>query len=173
MRLKKVIIISGTPGTGKTVLGKALVKEGKKGEHLELGEMIKKEGLYLGYDHGRDTLIMDEEKFREKIREIMEREEEEKERFLVMDGHVADLISKDLVDLVVVLKCNPKVLRERLKEKGYFEEKIEENVEAEIMEICLNDALEAFGEEKILVIDTSINSLEKAVEIVIEKLLEC
>jgi adenylate kinase len=171
LRLKKVIVISGTPGTGKTVLGKALVKEGKKGEHLELGEMIKEEGLYLGYDQERDTLILDGEKFQERIRELIENNEE-KEGFLVIDGHIADLIPKDLVDLVVVLKCNPKVLRERLKEKDYFEEKIEENVEAEIMEVCLNDALEAFGEEKIMVLDTSVTSGEELAIRVIEKLLE-
>ncbi len=171
MRLRKVIVISGTPGTGKTVLGKAIVKEGERGEHLELGEVIKEEGLYLGYDHERDTLIMDGEKFQERIREIIEKDEE-KEGFLVIDGHVADLIPEDLVDLVVVLKCNPKVLRERLKEKDYFEEKIEENVEAEIMEICLNDALEAFGEEKIMVMDTSIMPVEEIAKRVIEKMLE-
>lgn len=172
MRLKKVIVISGTPGTGKTVLGKALVKEGERCEHLELGEMIKKEGLYLGYDHERDTLILDVETFQEKTKEIIEGNEGEKEGFLVIDSHVADLIPRDLVDLVVVLKCNPKVLRERLKEKAYFEGKIEENVEAEIMEICLNDALEAFGEEKIMVLDTSKAPVEELAKRVIEKILE-
>ena len=98
-----MIVISGTPGTGKTILGQALVKEGKKGEYLELGDMIKEEGLYLGYDHERDTLILDVEKFQKKIREIIERTEGEKEEFLIIDGHVTDLIPKDLVDLVVVL----------------------------------------------------------------------
>ena len=166
-----MIVISGTPGTGKTILGKELVKEGKKGEHLELGVMIKEEGLYLGYDHDRDTLILDVEKFQERMRELIENNEE-KEDFLVIDGHIADLIPTDLVDLVVVLKCNPKVLRERLKEKDYFEEKIEENVEAEIMEVCLNDALEAFGKEKIMVLDTSVTSIEELAKRVIEKLLE-
>jgi len=169
LRLKKVIVISGTPGTGKTILGQALVKEGKKGEYLELGDMIKEEGLYLGYDHERDTLILDVEKFQKKIREIIERTEGEKEEFLIIDGHVTDLIPKDLVDLVVVLRCNPKVLRERLKVKGFLEEKIEENVEAEIMEICLNDALEAFDEEKIIVIDTTKAKVEELAKRLLEK----
>jgi len=164
-----VIVISGTPGTGKTILGQALVKEGKKGEYLELGDMIKEEGLYLGYDHERDTLILDVEKFQKKIREIIERTEGEKEEFLIIDGHVTDLIPKDLVDLVVVLRCNPKVLRERLKVKGFLEEKIEENVEAEIMEICLNDALEAFDEEKIIVIDTTKAKVEELAKRLLEK----
>lgn len=164
-----MIVISGTPGTGKTILGQALVKEGKKGEYLELGDMIKEEGLYLGYDHERDTLILDVEKFQKKIREIIERTEGEKEEFLIIDGHVTDLIPKDLVDLVVVLRCNPKVLRERLKVKGFLEEKIEENVEAEIMEICLNDALEAFDEEKIIVIDTTKAKVEELAKRLLEK----
>jgi adenylate kinase len=42
-----------------------------------------------------------------------------------------------------------------LKKRGYTKQKVEENLEAEVIGVCQMDALYAFGEEKVYEIDTS------------------
>ncbi|MHA1851037.1 MAG: adenylate kinase family protein, partial [Candidatus Thorarchaeota archaeon] len=43
----------------------------------------------------------------------------------------------------------------RLIDREYKEEKVNENVEAEVLGVCQLDAIDAFGEERVLEIDTS------------------
>ena len=69
---------------------------------------------------------------------------------LVLDGHFSQDIK---CDLVVVLRTQPKVLRERLKERDWSAGKIEENVQAEIMEVIMQEAIETG--QKVLEIDTT------------------
>ena len=46
-----------------------------------------------------------------------------------------------------------KILKKRLKKKKYSENKIRENLDAEIFDICLNEAKES--RHKVIVIDTT------------------
>ena len=47
------------------------------------------------------------------------------------------------MDKCVIMVCSDrKVLRKRLEARGYSKKKVEENIEAEIMESCLEDARE-------------------------------
>lgn len=48
----------------------------------------------------------------------------------VIDGHFSHNLP---VDAVVVLRCNPDILRDRLKQRGYSDSKIESNVEWELL----------------------------------------
>ena len=57
---------------------------------------------------------------------------------------------KRYVDEVIVVRCDVKTLRRRLKKRKYSEKKIEENVEAEIMETCLIEARELGHKVKVI-----------------------
>ena len=57
------------------------------------------------------------------------------------------------VDLCIVAKCDIKVLGKRLKKRKYGKNKVRENVECEIFDVCLNEAKEA--KHKIFVIETT------------------
>ena len=65
-------------------------------------------------------------------------------------------------------KCDLKELERRLKNKKYSKNKVRENLDAEIFDICLNEAKE--NKHKIIVVDTtkgiktSINLLQKKVK---------
>ncbi|MHA1397000.1 MAG: hypothetical protein ACTSSF_04775, partial [Candidatus Heimdallarchaeaceae archaeon] len=71
----------------------------------------------------------------------------------------------------IVLKCSIRFLRERLVERGYKSSKIDENVEAEIMEVLLTDMLELYGPENVSVIytDGSFEETYKQVVSIIKK----
>ena len=55
---KRIILVTGTPGVGKTAISRLLTsKLGAK--HIELGELVKRENLICGVDKARGTLIVD------------------------------------------------------------------------------------------------------------------
>lgn len=147
-----IIAISGTPGTGKTTLAKFLAK--KLGLfHLQLRPYYKM--ISSGYDKKKGCYDLDYSKFKKlvlgKIKEHPEG--------LIVDTHISHLLPHGMVDLVVVLTCsNLKKLRQRLQKRKYPIVKVEENLQAEIFQVCLEETRERG--HKILVFDTS-KGLEK------------
>lgn len=136
-----IIAISGTPGTGKTVVAEALSKLlGWK--LLKLNEISEKKGMFCGYDNVRKTKIVDVDKLAEEVRKLRGN--------LVIESHYSQDIPNDLT---IVLHCEIKELKKRMTKKGFSEKKIEENLQAEIFEVCSQEARD-LG-RKILEIDTS------------------
>ena len=58
-------------------------------------------------------------------------------------------------DLVIILRCRPDILKSRLVKRGYRGEKIQENVEAEALDVILVETLEIHPPGHILEIDTT------------------
>jgi adenylate kinase len=58
----------------------------------------------------------------------------------------------------VVLRCNSTDLYDRLKARKYSAKKLEENMDAEIMQVLLEEAREAFDEE--IVVELQSDSLD-------------
>lgn len=138
------ISISGTPGTGKSSVSKVLSK--RLGFNLvDLNSLAEEKGLYCGLDRSRETKIVDVEKIEKEVDKIKGN--------VILDGHYSQDIPNDLT---VVLRCNPRELRKRMNEKGWGERKIEENIQAEIMEICLDEA--RILKRKVIEIDTTGSS---------------
>ncbi|MFH0736970.1 MAG: AAA family ATPase [Candidatus Micrarchaeota archaeon] len=115
------IIITGTPGTGKSEVAKALA--------AELGlPLIDIKGLV-----------------REK--KLAKRDEVDIPRLakalgflkkmpgFVAEGHLACEIRLP-TDFVIVLRTHPKALRKRLSKRGYGKKKLEENLLAEMLDYC-------------------------------------
>lgn len=66
---------------------------------------------------------------------------------LLIDYHSAGLISdSNQIHGVVVLRCEQKKLEERLKNGNSPVKRIEQHIEAEVFEVCLHEAREAFDE---------------------------
>lgn len=145
----KLIIICGTPGTGKTGVANRLKKMGFR--ILHLSDLVIREKLYLKYDEERDSYVIDPDKLIRKIIEIKEKTTKP----LIIEGVGAEIIPKELVDLCFVLICEPKELERRLKAKGYSKEKIDENLEAERLNLIWGEALDNYGADKVIVIDTT------------------
>lgn len=65
----------------------------------------------------------------------------------IIDWHACDLFPERWIDLVVVLSCDHAVLWNRLEKRGYPLHKIQENNEAEIMQVVAEEARESYAKE--------------------------
>ena len=135
-----IIGISGTPGTGKTEVARQLSK--KLGWKLvELNKLAEKQGLYSGYDNDRQCKIVDIGMIRKEVESLAKANKN-----LILESHYAHDMP---CDTVIILRANPRALRERLIDKGWKKSKIEENIQSEIMEVCKSEALEQ-GRSKVI-----------------------
>jgi len=148
---RKVILLTGVPGVGKTTIA-ALLSERLKGVHVNLSELALAEGLVTGYDSIRETSIVDLERTTTRLMEIIREGRDP----LVIEGHFSqDVVSPERVSNVFVLRRAPWRLKDELESRGYNPEKVKENVEAELLDVCLVEAIEAYGKEKVCELDTT------------------
>lgn len=145
------IVITGTPGTGKSEVAKLL------GKRLGIRVVDLKpflERAKVGYDEKRKSDVIDEEKLVRLLKGL--------KGDFILEGHLTHYFPPDEVDLCVVLTCSGKELRERLRKRGWSEEKVGENVMAELVKVCLGEAMDRG--HKPLVIDTTGKGAEEVVE---------
>lgn len=69
------------------------------------------------------------------------------------------MFPQSLIDLVVVIRCNSTILYDRLKGRGYSDKKLDENMDAEIMEVLLQEARDSYDEE--IVVELQSNDLDQ------------
>lgn len=158
----KAIAISGTPGTGKSAVG-ARVSRLLGIELVELSEFVLENKLYAGYDDERLSFIVDENRLREHLRRLIV----ERGNLLVI-GHYSEVVDDDILDKIIVLRINPVELAERLSRRGWPPGKVLENVEAELVGICTNNALLEHPVEKVCEVDVSGKDVEEVSREVIE-----
>jgi len=157
---KRVILVVGTPGVGKTVVSKLLASK-IDASYINLAELVNQEKLILGVDKARDTVIADTDKVSKRIRQILE----SSERNVVIDGHYAmDVVSSKDVHSAFVLRQNPDDLKKTLESRSFKEKKLWENLAAEVLDVCLWDAISACGSEKVCEIDVTDRKVKDVVE---------
>lgn len=157
---KRVILIAGTPGVGKTLVSKLLASK-MDATYINLAELVKHEKLIIGVDKARGTLIADTDKVSKRIKEILESSKHD----VVVDGHYAmDVVSAKNVYLVFVLRRNPDELKKTLENRGFSGKKLWENLAAEVLDVCLWDAISVCGSEKVCEIDVSGKRVEDIVK---------
>lgn len=162
----KTVIITGIPGTGKTVLAKRLARESGF-RYVDVNQLIKKKKLYDGYDRKRKAFIVDENKLRQALFSYIKSSAQD----LILDSHLSHYIDRKLVDSCIVTTCNLRTLEQRLKKRGYSRAKIDENIQAEVFEICAQEAREAGYTPVIVDTTTGINRivLQKVLRILSKK----
>ena len=156
---RRIYIVTGTPGVGKSSVSKILASI--LGARLvSIGELVKKESLYTGWDEKRETLIADTDRLSERISEIISAER----RTMIIEGHYAvHVIPPEKVDLIFILRRDPRELKKTLEDRGYSRRKIMENLAAEILDVCLFDAVDVCGVEKLCEINTTSKSPREVV----------
>lgn len=156
---KKVVVLTGTPGVGKSSVSMRLAE--KLGAScIDLNKLIVEEELIQGYDEGRETSVADLSKIRRRLRNTIR---QASGSLILVEGHLAHLVvPKEVVEMAFVLRCHPDVLRRRLEGRGYTDAKIVENLQAEVLDVCLVEALEAYGRRKVSEIDLTDKGAEEA-----------
>ncbi|MCZ2808555.1 MAG: adenylate kinase family protein, partial [Candidatus Bathyarchaeota archaeon] len=141
--------------------------------YIGVTELVKKQKLISSVDEDRRTLIADTEKVSKQLQETLAKTEGS----IIIEGHYAvDVVPKKDVNTVFVLRRDPRELKSALEKRGYEEKKLWENLAAEILDVCLWDALSACGSEKVCEIDVSGKTVEAVVEemiLVLEKRKDC
>lgn len=154
----KIILISGTPGTGKTELLNKLCS--LTGAYcLNTGRIVFEEELTVAYDFMRDTYVYDEHALENRLLELI------KDKELVFIETIDPCLLRDKTYLVIVTRCSDsELLKKRLSDKGWKKEKIEENLEAEFMGLIEEQAVLCKGEDNVLIVDTCKESINDVVE---------
>ncbi|MGA3108439.1 MAG: AAA family ATPase [Candidatus Bathyarchaeia archaeon] len=154
---RNMLVITGTPGTGKTTISKAIAKA-THADYLSLTRFVTSNGLYSGIDRERSSKIVDIERTRKSLRSLISRGD-----MIIVDTHVADSIPRERTRKVIVLRCHPNALESRLRKKGWSANKVRENVLAEMLDACYMIAISYYGAKKVHQLDTSSRRLEKCV----------
>ena len=152
--------MTGVPGVGKTTVADRLA-EGLGGVHIDLSNLAERENLITGWDEERGTAIVDLNGMRERLMQI----HDSPKGPLIVEGHFApDIVPSEVASFIFVLRRAPWRLKEELEARGYGREKVRENVEAELLGVCLVEAIEAYGPERICEIDTTGRTPEEIAE---------
>ena len=160
MTERRVIVIAGVPGVGKSTVANA-VAERLGCPVIGVSELAVKEGALLGRDDERETIIVDLPRLKKIIAEVVSATEGP----IIVEGHYAyDVVPSDLVSHALVLRRAPWVLKEELRQRGYSEEKTRENVEAELLDVPLVEAIEALGPDLVCEADTTGRTPEETVD---------
>ncbi len=163
---RRVILVTGTPGVGKTAVSRLLASK-LDAVRVDLAELVERENLISGMDKARETLIADTSRVSKRIQEIIR----ESERDVIIDGHYAvDVVSVKNIHVVFVLRRDPDELKGFMEDRGFKERKLWENLAAEILDVCLWDAVSACGSDKVCEIDASGKRVEDIVGDVISVL---
>ena len=152
--------MTGVPGVGKTTVA-GMLAERLGGTPIDLSRLAEREDLITGWDEERKTAIADLDRLRDRLLEI----QASSGGPLIVEGHLAaDVVPPEAASFVFVLRRAPWRLKEELEARGYEPGKVRENVEAELLDVCLAEAVEAYGPSRVCEIDTTDRTPEEVVE---------
>jgi adenylate kinase len=163
---KRVILITGTPCVGKTTTAKQLTAK-LGAQYINLTDFAKTYSLILGEDTERHTTIIDEEAMQQKIGETIDASLNAN---IVIDGHYASAVTPTQhVAHVFVLRRHPKELKRFMEKCGYSGSKMWENLQAEILDVCLGEEVEVHA-GRVCELDVTGKTVEEVVGSILEVL---
>ena len=147
--------ITGNPGTGKKTIASKL-SEKINMEIFDINKFII-ENKYGQYE--KDQLI---------ISDINQIEDEIEHRIkgkkYIIIGHLLpELIKKESLWKIIVLRCEPNILIDRYRLRNYEESKIKDNVVSELIGTICHNSIMRYGNNKTFEIDVSNQSVSNIV----------
>jgi adenylate kinase len=134
------VAVTGTPGTGKTTATEVVET---KLDRIHLNDLITEEELTTGHDDDRDSVIAD----LDAVRAYLDGRSD-----ILVESHLAHTIP---ADRVVVLRCHPDELEQRLENRGESAASITENAESEALDVILSEAVDRHGRANVYEIETT------------------
>jgi adenylate kinase len=128
----QLIIITGSPGVGKTTIAKILSKK-LRAKALSITNFILKNRIF---ENQRGEKVVEIKK----LQKLLEKEIKKlkKEKFLIIEGHLACELSLPNPAKVIVLRRSLKKLKKEMEKRNYSKKKISDNL--------ILEALDYFGE---------------------------
>uniref|UniRef100_A0A7E4VAU9 Adenylate kinase isoenzyme 6 homolog n=1 Tax=Panagrellus redivivus TaxID=6233 RepID=A0A7E4VAU9_PANRE len=141
-RQKPNILITGTPGTGKTTTASRVATE-LGFAHLNVSEIAIANKFVDSFDDQVASFNLDEDK----LLDYLEAYLGSHDGGYVVEYHGCELFPERWFDLVIVLRCDNTLLYDRLKARGYNEKKLTDNIDCEIFGILSEEAKESYDEQ--------------------------
>ncbi|MDQ1261193.1 MAG: adenylate kinase [Euryarchaeota archaeon] len=142
--------MTGTPGTGKTTIAGLLPYR-----VIDINALVKG-GMNFGKDPDRGCLDADMDALADHLAKL------DPDETLILEGHFAH----HFANWAIVLRLAPIILKSRLEARGYSASKIQENLEAEALDVILVEAVELC--DRVDEIDTTERSPREVAELVTE-----
>lgn len=160
------ILITGVPGTGKTTVAK-LLTEKTIAALIDINKLVSALKLYSSIDEADNAKIVRLKELQDELSQAIKAEL--KARDVIVEGHLG--CEMDLpVSKVIVLRCEPKVLRSRMAGRNYSQEKISQNALSEALDYCTVLSEKNFGKKKVWELDTT-GKAPKEVSSLCEKIM--
>ena len=164
------ILITGTPGVGKTsfatlLTDKLLENKNLNFKNINIGKLVNDKKLYKNWNKEYDVPEFDDDMICDELEPLM------LEGGVILDFHSAWFLPEEWINLVVLLRCNNTQLYDRLKARGYNDKKITENIDCEIMEVTSEEVRDSYKNDIILELKNEvIEDMEKNLDIVFDYL---
>ena len=110
----KVILITGTPGAGKTTISSQIDLP-----YYNIFELANRLECIDGYDEIRNASIIDEHKLKVKLETWLN---SIRDSLIIIEGHISNIIVKKYLFHCFVLSPPQSIIFERLKKRGYSED---------------------------------------------------
>ena len=144
-------MVTGPPGTAKTSFAKELAKK-KRAGYVDVSKIVREKKFYSKYDRSLRSYVADVDKVVNHLKKLIKTSKND----LVIDSHLSHHLPAKYADICYVMKCDLRKLKKRLINRGYSEKKVRENLDAEILQVCLLEAL--LNKHKVKVVGTSKKS---------------
>ena len=112
--------------------------------HIEVGALIRDLKLYDSWNEEYDVSEFDEDKVCDELEDRLAGGGN------VVDFHSCDFMPERWFQLVLVLRTDNTILWPRLKARGYSDKKCTLNVDAEIAQVCLDEAQSSWPEQMVI-----------------------
>ncbi|MEM2214537.1 MAG: adenylate kinase family protein [Candidatus Nezhaarchaeales archaeon] len=156
------VLITGTPSVGKTTIAKEVAKI-LDYHYVDVAKTIIEKQMYVEVDGERGSFIVNVEKARRFFSSFLK-----KLSNAILDTHIVELFPRRLIDKVIVLRAHPLLILKRGMERGWPLKKSLENAQAELLGVCLFDALSFYGREKVWQVNCTCRSIEQVVSEVLD-----
>lgn len=147
------IIITGTPGTGKTKIAQELA-ERTGYELIDLRKYVNSHDLFT-VESGQK--VVDTKALQKSFIPYLKQFKD-----YIVEGHLA-CETEIQADYIIVLRTHPKTLKARLAVRRYRKKKLEENLEAEMLDYCVQRVEFVYGTRP-LELDTTHRTIQQCVD---------
>jgi adenylate kinase len=131
------LVLTGTPGTGKTFLAKKIARA-RSLKLIDVKKLVEEKNFFYKKQGEREKTV-DLTKLERELKKIFLREKN-----VLAESHLLCEFALKC-DKAIVLRCNPFVLARRLRKRGYSKQKVFENVLCEALDYCSVNAIQNYG----------------------------